>query len=59
MSRSRPRRGKGYGGAGLADSSYANECHRCGLDIENTADMAKTSRGKWVHKHCMAGAGDE
>lgn len=55
----RRRRGRGYGGAGLATSSYENECHRCGNDIVRQSDKRRTSKGKWVHKWCMAGADDE
>lgn len=51
-------RGRGYGGAGLAQSSVENECPRCGRDIESWHDAAKTSKGAWVHKSCMAGADD-
>lgn len=66
MSRGRGRRSRpwaktdgGYGGAGLARSSFENECHRCGNDIEDWGQAAKTSKGKWVHRTCMAGADDE
>lgn len=57
--RRRAKKGTGYGGAGLASSSYDNECSRCGKDMTHTDEMAKTSKGKWVHKRCMAGADDE
>jgi hypothetical protein len=50
--------GRGYGGAGLARYSGENECPRCGRDIEDWSDAAKTSKGAWVHKSCMAGADD-
>jgi hypothetical protein len=51
-------RGRGYGGAGVALYSGENECPRCGRDIEDWSAAAKTSKGAWVHKTCMAGADD-
>ena len=48
----------GYGGAGIASSPWESECHRCSEQIDDWRDAAKTSKGKWVHKRCMAG-GDE
>ena len=49
--------GRGYGGAGLARSTFENECHRCGEDIEDWGDAMK-HRGRWIHKRCYGG-GDE
>ena len=42
----------------LASHSGANECHRCGKDIENTRDMAKV-KGRFIHKTCAGGGDDE
>lgn len=49
----------GYGGAGLAHSTFENECPRCGEDIQDWRDATKTGRGKWIHKRCASGADDE
>ena len=38
---------------------FANECPRCGRDIQHTSDMVRTSRGAWIHKGCAGGADDE
>ncbi|GEB16702.1 hypothetical protein NSI01_50170 [Pimelobacter simplex] len=51
------RRGRGYGGAGLARSSGENECPRCGDDIEDWGDACKVN-GRWIHKTCHGGADD-
>lgn len=39
-------------------SPFANECRRCGEDMESEADMCR-SRGGWIHKRCAGGADDE
>lgn len=39
-------------------SPFANECKRCGEDMESEADMTR-SRGGWIHKRCASGATDE
>lgn len=50
---------RNYGGSGLASHSFANECPRCGRDMQHTRDMTKTRRGVWIHKTCAGGADDE
>lgn len=57
MPRRGRRRGKGWGGAGIAHDPFENECHRCGTDIEDWGDACKV-RGRWIHKRCHGG-GDE
>lgn len=47
-----------YNGAGLASHSQANDCHRCGHDIEDWGQATKV-KGRWIHKVCASGADDE
>lgn len=52
------RHGRGtYRGPGVAQSSFENECPRCGKDIVSWSDATKKN-GRWIHKTC-AGGGDE
>lgn len=54
MSRSRTN----YHGSGLASHSQANDCVRCGEDIEDWGDATKV-KGRWIHKRCAGGGDDE
>lgn len=37
----------------------ANQCARCGEDMQQRGEMTKTARGQWVHKACASGGDDE